>query len=550
MIKGFSIQINSSENTFNSFLQNNYDDFYLQTENFDFLFEGVLLNKKKLLKEFALKDFETFIREKYRNQKEQIINLFEGEYRGFIVDKIQNKIFIFTNITSTQRVFYGKFKDTIFIDSSLIRLNENLKKSGVISEPDEESLYQLLCFGNLPEDKTPIYKVKKLLDGCFLEIDLNTLELTEKQYFSLADISRSTLNKEKSIDKVHEIFTESIVLEYEKDAELNTNHLAFLSGGLDSRVAMLYAIKNGYKPDNALCFSQSNYFDHTISKKIAEDFNIHYEFIPLDEGRFLNKIDELIEISEGMSFFTGAIHVQHALENMQYENFALFHGGAIGDGVLGAFNSEPKRKKPTGYKFIGNDFFLPKVQNSLDKMIDDYETEELFLIRNIAFNRTVIGAHVLEKKAYQTSPFMTKDFLKFAISIPEEWKYKHQFYVEWINKHCLEATKYRWERTLMKPNAAWKTTFGDQVVKRGFNILNNKIFKMPQAASMYPYQYYFEKNSNLQNIYQTYFEDNIGRIEAFPELQQDLITLFSSKKFHYKCQSINILGIFKLYFSK
>ena len=76
---------------------------------------------------------------------------------------------------------------------------------------------------------------------------------------------------------------DSVLLEYQKDTEFGTDHLALLSGGLDSRVAMMYAIKNNEKPGNALCFSQSKYFDHTISEKIAADFDIHYEYVaPID----------------------------------------------------------------------------------------------------------------------------------------------------------------------------------------------------------------------------------------------------------------------------
>ena len=548
MKKGFSINISAQEIEVNSFISEEYDNFFLKSEQFDLLFEGVLLNKQKLLNEFALKDFETLIRELYLYKKEQIIKLFDGEFRGFIYDKIQKKFFVFTNVTSTQRVFYGTFNGQIYIDTNLIRFNQTLKNSEIVTQPDIESLYQLLCFSNLPERKTPIQNIRKLLDSHYLEVDCNDVVYKEIEYFSLTEIPRFSGTKEKAIDCIHDVFTDAILMEYQKDTELGKDHLALLSGGLDSRVAMMYALQNQQKPGNALCFSQSNYYDHTISEKIAADYDIHYEFIPLDGGQFLKKIDELTEISEGMVFYTGGIHVRHAIENMKYENFALFHSGQIGDGVLGGFNTEPRRKKPSTFKIVEFPQFLPKVKDSLSEILKDYETEELFLYRNIAFNRTLLGAHVLQQKRYQTSPFMAKEFLKLAISLPEEWKFNHRFYIEWINKYCKEATKYRWERTLMKPDAHWKTSFGDKVLKRGYNLLNNKILKSPQNSSMYPYQFYFDTDSGIQKYYQQYFEDNLHRIADYKELSEDVISLFESDNFNTKTKAINILSIFKLYF--
>lgn len=548
MKKGFSIKISKKKIDIKSFISGKYDDFYLQTEYFDFLLEGVLLNKKKLLHEYALKDFETLIRELYAQKKEGLIKEFDGEIRGFIFDKTQKRLFVFTNITSTQRIFYIKLDNDIFIDTSLVRLNEILKNSGSKTIPDLESIYQLLCFSNLPERKTPIVDVSKLLDGHYLEIDCDTLKLIEIEYFNLQDTPLFNKNKSNAIDSINEVFTGSVIMEYQKDTDFGKNHLALLSGGLDSRVAMMYAVKNKEIPENALCFSQSGYFDHTISEKIAEDLGIHYEFIALDGGKFLKKIDELTEISEGMVFYTGAIHVKHALDHIRYENFGLFHSGQIGDGVLGGFNTAPFRKKPSYFKIVENKKFFPKVHTSLDEILKNYETEEFFLMRNVAYNRTVLGAHVLQEKRYQTSPYMSKDFLKFAISLPEEWKFKHRFYIEWINRHCIEATKYRWERTLMRPDAKWKTDIGDKFLKKGFKILNEKILKTPQRSSMYPYQFYFDNDSEIQKYYQQYFDQNIYRIEDYIELSGDVKELFNSADFHSKSQAVNILSIFKLYF--
>ncbi len=548
MKAGFSISIDRQRVEVNSFLKKHYDDIYFQTENFDFLLEGVLLNKRHLLQQFALRDFETFIREIYLVKKEAVFTVFEGEFRGFIYDKIRNKLFVFTNITSTQRVYYLKAKDKILIDTDLKRLATALENLNLEVAPDMEAIYQMMCFTNMTEEKTPILGIKKLLDGHNLEVDLADENILEKQYFSVSAITKFSGNKSKGIDKIHDVFTASVLLEYDKDTEFKTNHLALLSGGLDSRVAMMYALENGRIPGNAFCFSQSNYFDHQISEKIAKDYDLHYEFVPLDGGQYLKKIDHLTEISEGMVLFTGGIHVQHAVDELRYKNFSLFHSGQIGDGVLGGFLSSPAPKKPSFFKIVVNESFLPKVENGLRNIMQKYESEELFLVRNVGFNRTVLGAHVLQQRAYQTSPFMTKDFLQVANSLPEKWKFQQQLYIEWINKHCKNAARYRWERTLMKPDATWKTLFGDKVVKRSHKIVVDKILKIPARGSMYPYQYYFDSQPDIQTVYTEYYENNRHRLENYPELGRDVHRLFNAGDFSSKSQAVNILAIFKLYF--
>ena len=49
--------------------------------------------------------------------------------------------------------FYTKNESGIFVDSSLVRLNKTVKKSGISTKPDMDSLYQLLALGNMLEDQ-------------------------------------------------------------------------------------------------------------------------------------------------------------------------------------------------------------------------------------------------------------------------------------------------------------------------------------------------------------------------------------------------------------
>lgn len=549
MTKGFSINIKKNKVKTKSFFNDDsFDSILIESPEFDILLEGVILNKKYLLKENLTSDFKDFIKKKYIKLGWKIIQQLEGEFRGCIWDKKGNKVYAFTNPTSTQRVFYSKINEDFFIDSDLVRLSETIKGQGHVLEPDITSLYQILAIGNILEDRTPIENVYKILDSQILEIDCDSLNFKKIEYFDVNNIPYYNKSQDSALNEIHEIFTEGVKMEYEKDIELGGSHLALLSGGLDSRMAMMYAIKNDFDIDCALCFSQKGYFDEKISRQIALDYNINYEFIPLDKGSFLKKIDELTRISEGTGLYTGGVHVSYALDQLKFDGFSIFHGGQIGDGILGGFNSEPRLKTPSQYKIIVNKSFLPKIQQDLDQVFKNYEREEIFLLKNLAYNRTVLGAQVMQDKAYLLSPFMTKDFIKFSISLPEDWKYKHQFYLQWLLKHCKEASKYTWERTLMKPDAQWKIPFGEKYLKGAYNAFYGKILKKPERTSMYPYQYYYDSDVSIQKYYRDYFDENRDRLEGYPELRDDVINLFLSESFYHKCQAINILSIFKLYF--
>lgn len=549
MNQGFSIAISHNKiNTKTFFDENKFDSFHYTSEDCDIILEGIILNKSELLRNNFTTNFSQFFKNNYLENGWKVLQNLEGEFRGCIRDKKKNKIFVFTNPTSTQRVFYTKIKDQFFIDSDLVRLSKTIKNKGFSIEPDITSIYQLITIGNLLEDRTPLINVFKILDAQVLQIDCENLNFNLVEYFSVDNIAYYNQSKSKAIDHIHEIFTHGVKMEYEKDSELGQKHLALLSGGLDSRMALMYAHKNKINIDVALCFSQTGYFDEKISRKIAEDFKINYEFIPLDKGSFLKKIDELTRISEGTSLYTGGVHVSYALDQLKFNDFSIFHGGQIGDGILGGFNSEPRRKAPSQYKIIVNPSLLPKIQQNLNDVFKRYETEEIFLLKNLAYNRTVLGAQVMQQKAYLTSPFMTKDFIQFSLSLPEEWKYKHKFYLQWLLKHCKEASEYTWERTLMKPDAEWKTAFGEKYMKGLYKAFYNKILRQPQKTSMYPYQYYYDSDVSIQEYYQNYFEENIDRLQEYPELRNDVTKLFSSKIFYTKCQAINVLSIFKLYF--
>lgn len=548
-MSGFRIHIVDNHVKTSSFFVKDYDSFVINDDQVEIAVEGVILNKKKLLQNSGFSDFTDFFLDLYQKVNVNSIKELDGEFRGYIWDKLGHKLFVFTNPTSTQSVFYTKHDQQIFIDSSLVRLTKTLKENKISVTPDIQNIYKLLTFGNMLENDTPVENIFKILDGHFIEVDLNNLAIVEKKYFDLEGIDYYKSSRENAIHDLDTIFSDNILMEYEKDNELNSKHFALLSGGLDSRIALLYANQLGEKPDEAFCFSQSGYLDETISRQIAKDNDIPYTFQSLDGGSYLNYIDQLTELSQGCGLFTGGIHIQYAFENLENKDFKIIHSGSIGDGILGGFNTVPYKQKPGEFKIVINGKFLPKVKSDFDKILNQYESEELFYLRNVAYNRTILGSRVIQQFGYQTSPFMSKKILEFAISLPEKWKINQKLYLDWLNQCMPNAADYIWEKTGMKPNAQWKSTIGPKVKKRISKIWNAKITKKPNKTSMYPYEFYYNNSRDIQNYYQNYYSDNIWRLENYPELKNDVRQLFEQKDFFQKSQGINILAIFKLFFN-
>lgn len=123
-MKGFSIHIENQDfNPIFFFNKENDDSFVADSPEILFVVEGVILNSKTLVLEYAAKNLQELCLKLYPRFGASLIKQLDGEFRGFIFDKIKNKAFVFTNQTATQRVFYTKINSKIFIDSDLFRLN-------------------------------------------------------------------------------------------------------------------------------------------------------------------------------------------------------------------------------------------------------------------------------------------------------------------------------------------------------------------------------------------------------------------------------------------
>lgn len=547
-MKGFAITYLGNELVIEPrFEVNQFDNFIIDDETFSVGLEGVVLNSKELESKCNSSSFGEAFVQIYKKNPRYFLQTIHGEYAGWVFDKIAKKLYVFTNYTGTKKVFYNFQGNQLIVDTNLLALVNNGKNRGNTPQLNVNFAYTILTVGHSLENQTPLNNVFKLRDAEFICLNMNDNSFENAFYTLPPLVFKGTKNE--AIDHIHHLFQKAVRLEYEKDLELGLKPFALLSGGLDSRIALLSAVDQGFELDQVVCFSQKGYWDETIAQKIAKDYQLPFQCISLNGAQYLKAVDEVTAVAEGMIGFIGGVHTTHAFKQIDKEKIGLIHSGQLGDGVLGGFNLHPFKTPPTKEKIILYPRLFNQLKEYFNQLITTYDSEELFYLRNIGYNRAVLGSYVAEEFSYQTSPFMHAEFLQFAQSLPEQWKINQAIYIEWVAKYFPKAASYRWERTLLSPNAKWKTKIGDKVVKRAYNITVNRILGRRDRGQMTAYDYYYYKNPDLIQFFDTYFQQTIHLLSGEPELKKDTEFLFEQGTFNEKMIVITLLATMKRFFS-
>lgn len=493
------------------------DKIFKESEEYVIGVDGVILNLKQLKDSYAISDYFKLVSYLWLKYKKQFPNQLKGEFSGFIFDKKEEELFVFSNQTATKPQYYSDCGGSSIISSTISEIVTYRKSKGLATDLNKDAVYSMFTYGAMFEKETLVTQVERLHAGEFITIDENTMSVGAYQNFN--DISILIDNKKQAIDLLEESFSFALNLEYQKDLEYNYKHLATLSGGLDSRMNVMLAYKQGYKND-VFCFSESGYLDESISREIAQKLDLKYEFIPLDGGNYFKNIAKNVKIGRGTTFYLGAAHLNDSLSKIELSDYGLLHTGLIGDAILGGFISnnpqEPSLKKMSTK-------FICKISNK-SSVLKKYRSEETYKLKNRIFNLINIGAYTVENhQSYLVSPFMDVDFINNCLSIEPCLKENGKLYLEWINKHHSELSKFKWERTGFRPNHFWKTKLSRYTNKVKLEYYN--ILKKENRLSMNPVEFWYRNNAEVRLVYETFFDEKIKLI-GDSELRKDFKTMF------------------------
>jgi asparagine synthase (glutamine-hydrolysing) len=540
--------------TVNKFLN---DKIFEETNRYIVLTEGIILNSLKLINRYKKDNLFHTIIYMYEKNGNEFFNEFRGSFSGLFYDKRKNIWLIYTNHIGDKQIFYSILTDKIIIGSEINFLVEYYKNNSLTYNLDNIGAYFLLTYGFMLEDYTLFKEFKKLNAGHYIKIENNKYEI--KQYYRLNNTPKYKQTENDIIDNIDRLFRNAISLEFEKDNEYKLKHIVTLSGGLDSRMTTWVAHDLGYIEQLNVTFSQSNYLDETIAKKIASDLKHEWIFKTLDNGLFLKNIEEIIKINFGNIAYYGLAHSKSCLDLIDLKNFGIIHSGQLGDVIIGTFYDD---LNPNKQYCIGDGAYSNKLINRLNNinLKYNYENQEIFKFYGRCFTGANQGNLVSQEITETFSPFYDLEFLNYCLSIPVKFRFKHNIYKKWIIKKYPEATKYKWEKINTKitsPHINFKNKeiYLSQLPDKIFRKIS-KLLKIDYSKNgiynkkhMNPLGYWYLHNNDLKKFCDNYFNENIELIED-NNLKLDCNNLYNNGNAIEKNQVLSLLSAIRIYFYK
>lgn len=518
-----------------------------QNEDYIVVTEGVMLNKCQLLKKYNCSDlFELVIllKDTYGTK---LCNEFRGSFSGAVYDKAQKEWIVYTNHYGDNSVFYYNHNGVTIIASEINYIINLLASNGIKYSLNEKAIYYHLTYGFMGDNSTFVSEIKRLAPG-------STIHLTDNGLFDIKEYYRLYMNKydlsswtnEQLIDRIDELFRDAIQLEYDKDIEYGYEHLADLSGGLDSRMNVWVAHEMGYHNMTNITYCQSGSTDEKVAKQISRALKTNLVFYPLDSAECMMDIDTNVTISSGSVVYCSITGGKKVLEELDPYKFGIEHTGQLGDVILGSFLSSPEQYSKNT---LGGMYSYTLSDEIKDKPLEMYQNYEQYMLY-VRGLRGALSSHFIRRNFVEVaSPFLHIEFMEFCFSIPLEKRIDHKIYIDWVKKKYPMAADFIWEKRGVSITAPKWYELLHRAIHNGPNkILRAFKLEKPHPNGMNPMDYWYSTNSVLKEYLDNYFKENISN-KLIPEKLKDQMTyMYNNDRVLAKAQVLTVLSIIKQYF--
>jgi asparagine synthetase B (glutamine-hydrolysing) len=249
-------------------------------------------------------------------QLASILNNLNGSFNGFLLNKKDNTILLFTDILGFDKI-YVKRKGNLTISSSIWPLAKG-------EEINSDALTEHLTLGHSLHGKTLFKNVETIYPG-YIYTYCKKGELKGKQnYYKLSEGLTSSPN----ISQFAELVKQQ--QNYINSKNLPENIGMTLTGGNDTRVILNSLLRNSILPSCFVGFHTPGSTDHLRAEKIADHYKLPFYSLNYSYG-FKEIIEEVVESSNG---YTNGIWMGN-LSKLAARHADLMYYGFSGDLLSG-----------------------------------------------------------------------------------------------------------------------------------------------------------------------------------------------------------------------
>lgn len=507
--------------------------------------DGYVVNKSELTALSTERDWQHAFAASLRSDGKAYLQKVRGAFCGYTYEKEQESVLIYTDQVSNKALFYYVDQDRWIVSDCVYDMVRVLRANHIACHFNRKAAEYMLSYGYMPDDSTHVEEIHRLLPGCLAVLKNGNAAV--ERYHRIRNQEEEMTEKE-AVEKVDLAFREAIRREFEKDKEYGYRHLVDLSGGLDSRMVSWVAHDMGYTDQLNMAYSQAGYLDDKISRRIARDLGHAYQFMPLDDAKWLYDIDRNVRQNNGAALYSGITGGGRFLEALPADQFGIEHTGMIGDAILSTFYHD--RSFNYGKPRMGLHRYSERLTYTFDEaIVKDYPSQEMFAI----YTRGILGAqssYMIRQHYVETSsPFMDVDFLDAVFSIPFEYRNRHHLYLLWIKEKYPGAADYGWEKWGgVKPKESHLFLRKIKTTERLAKQAACRLFQRQNTDSMNPMDAWYAKDVGIQRYFESYFESVIG-CKVFDEnLRRDLTVMFRQGNVTEKSMALTVLSAVKQYF--
>lgn len=260
-----------------------------------------------------------------------LLKKIKGMFAFALWDKKKDNVYIARDRFGMKPLYYYQDSQQFIFASELKAI---IKDPSVKKEINQDALADYFIYSYIPSPNCIWNGFKKLPPANYMVYDINTLNISVKEYWNL-QINQKEESEEEVFEKVNSLIKQSVKEHLVSDVPVGL----FLSGGYDSTTVLIQAKELGFNPNTfSLGFENSNRSEHKMAGIIANTFATnHKEFLFRNDFNYLEDFKKIAYYYDEPYAISSMLTYYYASKLASKTNKVALVGDG-GDELFGGYN--------------------------------------------------------------------------------------------------------------------------------------------------------------------------------------------------------------------